>query len=211
MYRKKVPQIFWGSMLPGEEEGMDKDAYLVLKQGYSSVMEGEKEDNWLRGDLAKKVQEEWEQEKKSTGKRSNLLSSFLRDTNESRSAFLQYAWVSSRYEEKYRDLPGLTWTHYRTAAGTSDPPAWVLRAHDEGWSIKRLLDEIAAAKGEEEVDDGKRCSQCDGKVEKEKLVRVSLKRKSYLLCGNLCGITFLKEAMNAEKVPDRDEVDHLLP
>lgn len=70
------------------------------------------------------------------------------------------------FPEESTRIPGLSWYHHRLASRTDDPPAWLARASDEGWSTRQMAEAMRAALG------GK--SEEDARLEKsERIVRMA--------------------------------------
>src|SRR5258708_40167545 len=107
----------------------NKQLFDDYKVQYSTIIRNERGDLFLKGDIAIEISKLDKAEGKEKGN-SNILDDFLNATNESKSTFYQVKWVSSKFEDlATRTLPGLIWTHYRWAAGTSDPQVWIKKAY----------------------------------------------------------------------------------
>lgn len=167
--------------------------YEVFRSQYVKMMKAEIEDNWLRGEIAEKIHEMFEEEKKEKGS-SNVITKFLSDTGETLTAFNSYRWVFSKFKNKtIKKLPGLTWTHYRAAAGTENPEEWLTKAYDEGWNTSKLIEELRAAKIEDKIDNGLLCFNCNSSIKKENLVSISINKKRKILCSIPCAINYLSK------------------
>lgn len=158
-----------------------------LSSIYQQTVEGEKKTNWTRGEIAVEVLDRHNKDKKA-----KLLQSFLSATGESRSAFYQYGWVYKAFKDtKVRDLPGLVWSHYRAASGAENPSDWIVKAHDNKWSSKKLIDEIEAARAETRVENGMTCLECDAKVDKTSMIVITAERHRNFFCSKACGAKWL--------------------
>lgn len=168
----------------------------TLAQEYRSILGTEKTSNWQRGEIALQVLS-LHNEDKSAG----TLDVFLRTTGESKTLLYQCSWVVKAFREypEAVKLPGLSWSHYRTAAGAPDPEHWISKAFEGEWTVKRLKDEMDAAKVDKKIQDGAACVQCLGKIQ-DKAVRVLIDRKGKLFCSPKCAGEYLLK-LAAEEIP----------
>lgn len=160
---------------------------------YSSIMSDDLSSNWLKGDIAVFVYGLDEQEKEEKGK-SSILKEFLKTTNEIRGTFIQHRWIAKAFEEEaIRHLPDICWTHYRTCIKTDNPKEWLIKAHDNKWTVAKLISEIKHAKAEIEVDNGLTCIKCNNKIDKINMVEISYNKNRAILCSVNCAIKYLQE------------------
>lgn len=133
--------------------------FEALTTKYLEIMKNEASDNWVRGDIALQITDA-QKKLAEQGKRVNYIKDFLLATGESRSHFNQYRWVSSVFDTQDRGLPGVSWTHYRTVAGTDDPKHWVKEASNNKWNVKKLRDEVCIKNAITKIQTGINCAQC---------------------------------------------------
>lgn len=177
---------------------------------YKELMDKENVDNWLRGDIALAITETYEEDKKKNPK-STVIEDFLKLTNESKSSFNQFRWVSNSFETD-RNLPGLTWTHYRACAGTNNPLDWVKKAYEGRWTVRRTIEEINSSKDMKTLEEGVLCCQCQKEADKEKAVIMSVptetKRKRLIFCDFECVRAFagvvLTERVKSQPVKEKE-------
>jgi len=161
----------------------------VLAQQYRSILGTEKTSNWDRGEIALEVLA-LHNESKDAG----ILEAFLKTTGESKTLLYQCSWVVKSFRDckSVLNLPGLSWSHYRTAAGAPDPEHWISKAFEGEWTVKRLKDEMDAAKVEKKIQEGAACVRCQCKIQ-ESAVRVLIDRKGKLFCSPRCAGEYLLE------------------
>lgn len=153
---------------------------------YRSILGTEKASNWKRGEIALAIRTLHAESPKE-----KVIQKFLQATGESRSLFNQSAWVVEKFAgSSLTSLPGLTWSHFRAAAGTSDPEGWIKKAYDKDWSIKALIDAISAEKDQEKIASGVTCETCECDIADDMLV-VSHQRKRHFFDKPKCAIAFL--------------------
>jgi hypothetical protein len=114
-----------------------------LIRSYRLAMTKDKDNNWLRGDIAQVIVEE-EKKKKGT------IKSFLQATGEDRTTFDSRQWVASKFprgENSLRNLP-LNWSMFRIAAGTEDPKKWLTESVDNNWTTRQLMSALKEEKTE---------------------------------------------------------------
>lgn len=75
------------------------------------------------------------------GAYGEMYSQAVDDTGYSYDMLAKAAAVSAFYEFRTR-VHSVSWTHYRIAMRTSDADGWLSRAEQEGWSSRRLTEEI---------------------------------------------------------------------
>ena len=173
-----------------------------LRDKYTELMSTQAYDNFLKGDIAIEVYNQYNKEKETKG-RSKIISKFLAETGESKSSFDVHKWVSTAFQkESIRKLPGVTWSHYRACAASDTAEEWILRAHDESWSCKTLRDHMEEHNDNKEIESGVTCYSCGKSIDMTALVTVSLKRKRSLFCSPECASGFLS-------VKPTDEIDDL--
>lgn len=69
----------------------------------------------------------------------SIISTFCKQAGLCSGTFRVYRWVAGIFTDpKVRDLPNLTWTHYREAANAADPVYWITLASKERLSISQL-------------------------------------------------------------------------
>lgn len=162
------------------------DQLELLAQQYRGILGNEKKSNWERGMIAVTVTE-----LHSLDKKAGLIDRFLTTTGESKSLFNSCRWVVEAFQGSSTiNLQGLSWSHFRAAAGSNDPEGWVQKAYDNGWGVKALVDAIVADKDDRNIEKGVQCKFCEGLIQNE-VVGVSYKRKRSLFCSKKCAIDFL--------------------
>lgn len=156
---------------------------------YRTALEDEKDTNWVRGEIAYAVHE-----LDKLDKSKKLVEKFLAETGETKVGFYQTKWVYAAFKDvEDKNLPGITWTHYRAAAGTKDPVKWIRDASDNSWTVSELLNAIQNEKLSKDVDVGMACKQCGKSITKEDLIAVTKNRRRKIFCGAACAIEWLKE------------------
>lgn len=171
---------------------------IDLKDKYMELMSEQVLGNFLKGDIAIEVYNQYLQEKEQEGKdRSKLVTTFLAETGENKSSFEVYKWIASIFpSQDLRSLPGMTWSHYRVCATTDSPIEWLIKAYDEGWSCKKLRDEIEMTKAGKAISSGVTCYICKGDIDMTKLITVSSKRKRYFFCSAKCAKEYIETQLN---------------
>jgi hypothetical protein len=164
------------------DSNTEKTALDTLIAKYRKAQQVEKLTNWEKGALASMIFEELKK-----NKRSGVLKRFLNLTKESRSTLYQYSWVYNKFKDSpNRELPGISWSIYRAAAGTENPDKWVQLAYDNGWTYAQLIQALEDEKVEKTISSGYTCIICGGEVPKEDKLIISYRRKKYILCGKDC-------------------------
>lgn len=112
-----------------------------MVRAYQMLLEREVDTNWGKGDIAEEITREHEARKKLDPK-ADLLGAFLFRTGENRTSFNNHRWIARTYQDpEVRALP-LSWTHFRIAAGTTEPEKNLRQAYEEAWTTRRLLNEV---------------------------------------------------------------------
>lgn len=156
---------------------------------YRKALSDERSTNWARGQIAAEISDLHEKDKTQ-----KILQQFLQATGETRVAFNQYKWVWKKFEtSKNRELPGLSWTHYRVAAGTDTPDEWIQKAFDAGWTVRQMVVALEDAKVDSKIDDGLTCAFCNNSVTKENKLTISYMKKKAIFCGIGCAKKYLVE------------------
>jgi len=176
-------------MLPAERLGKMDEKINEYVNVYRTALEDERETNWVRGEVASIIYSIDQMDKSK-----KLVQNFLAETGETRISFYQNRWVWEAFKDTSdRELPGVTWSHYRAAAGTADPIKWIHTAHDNGWTTKQLLEAIQDEKLGEAIEKGVVCKVCSVAVVKDLSVGVTYHRKRNIFCSKECAIKWLQE------------------
>jgi len=108
-----------------------------ISQAYADCLEREEDTRWERGMILAYLLDR-------RGMRPQAVSSLL-GCSPAQVRELAKTWRAFPTEEsRARDL---SFMHHRLAAGTDNPAWWIDRAAAEGWSTRRLREEIRAAQG----------------------------------------------------------------
>lgn len=161
--------------------------YEVVTEKIRGLLELNTSTEWeigdLIGDLTKDVP------KKAI---KAVYESISRDTNMDYSICSQRKWMSEKYDKDSRNVaPNLSYTHYRQAAVTDDPKAWLEKASDNGWTVAQFQSQLTSAKENTKIlDEGMPCSRagCMNALPLESKHRVSiyLYHKKFICCSLAC-------------------------
>ena len=120
----------------------------------------------------------------------------------SNSVARQRLWVSKRIP-KDSDLrtSGLTYSHLRAVAGTSDIDDWGQKAIDNDWTVAQLKEEIDKAGDDTAKAEGKPCNYCeqplpiDGEIVSIRIGAQRIQR----YCGVECASLYLGNLVTKEE------------
>lgn len=88
---------------------------------------------WDLGDLALKVEKRY-------GK--DTLGKYADEIGVDENTLEWYRYVSSKYQKLDRSNFSLSWTHFKVVASREDRLDWLKKAEKEGWSVRRLEEEV---------------------------------------------------------------------
>jgi hypothetical protein len=122
---------------------------------------------WKKGDMAL----EYINSVKATGvnlSEADILQSLAESVREPKDSLRSYLWVSRAFPDGSIRHKGLSWSHYRAAAGSEKPIHWIEIAVNENLSVRQLNYRIARDETKEKYYRGAEmeCSVCSKKISK---------------------------------------------
>ena len=109
----------------------------------------------------------------------------------------------------------MTWTHYRHCAGTSNPGVWLMKAFQNKWNTRKLLEEIKNADDLKNISEGILCPECGKGIDDNKAVTLVVphletgKRVRSIYCSPSCAILKLETLVESEVVENKPTTDVL--
>lgn len=138
------------------KEELDNLNYEDFVSRATTLREVEDVSQWLQGDLYAAFESKYA----STEEKTDFIAQFSSDIGKSVSTVKQYAWVSKKFPLRSQRDTGLSWSHYRRAAGMDDPMKWINKSVTENWTVAKLIEETQQEQDKISVACGRPCDNC---------------------------------------------------
>jgi len=145
--------------------------------------------SWALGDIAYKVE-------RDLGKEAVAV--FASQIGLKPDTVRQYRWISSRFPKKEERMTGLSWSHYRNAAGADNPMEWIEMAVDGDWSAEELY-----ARMKEEHEDtrpNRVCPLCEGLMPEgdigKEIPKLIFGGHTMVFCSLRCLASYVENELN---------------
>lgn len=138
----------------------------------------------LRDPEGRPIGQMWEETREGKPRKISLFARAAQETGLSRMKLEQCFRVARAIGEDLRTYE-VSWAHFRAAAQTDQPEAWLRRAAVLDWTPRQLRDAIEDAAADTAIRTGPQCLQCQGELPSTPL---SLRwgKRTYLFCKPAC-------------------------
>lgn len=175
----------------GVEGSETMDRYEYYKTTLLGLKDLNDKLHWSAGDLLNDAKGEFGEE---------VVDKLSYDVDVDIKTLKQWAWVSGVYRDPESRNTTRSWSHYRAAAATESPMLWVIEAENNGWSERKLREEIKNSQDMAAIADGVLCSCCNLPLPDTGSRHVRMDgHKEASLCSTKCTLTYYLKVYENEE------------